>query len=177
MRIIAGKYKSRVLKTLEGETTRPSSDRFKEALFNRIGPFFDGGTFLDIFAGSGAVGLEALSRGVEHTTFIEKDKRAQRVILDNINSLKVSNINILKGDALTLVKSLDTTYDYIFMDPPYEYEYTEVLMEEVVKNLKHDSILMVETRKTRTLNTPRGLECVLDKNYGMAHLYIYQMLD
>ncbi|MDD3382682.1 MAG: RsmD family RNA methyltransferase, partial [Bacilli bacterium] len=88
MRIIAGKHKRLVLNTLEGTTTRPMMDRMKESIFNTIGPFFDGEVVLDLFAGSGALGLEALSRGASLAYFVEVDKDALEIVKKNVLKAK-----------------------------------------------------------------------------------------
>jgi len=88
MRIIAGKYKSRKLKTLSGDQTRPTLDHVKESFFNRVGPFFDGGNVLDVFGGSGAIAIEFLSRGAQSASIIENNKQAIAVIKENIKLWK-----------------------------------------------------------------------------------------
>ena len=99
MRIISGKHKSRVLNTLEGLNTRPMTDRMKESVFNTIGPYFDGETVLDLFGGSGALSLEAISRGASHAYISEIARDAFKVIMDNITSLKENdNVTALNCD-------------------------------------------------------------------------------
>lgn len=177
MRIVGGKHRSRNLKSLKGDNTRPSSDRLKEALFNKIGPYFEDGSFLDIFGGSGAVGLEAVSRGIESVVFVENNRSASRIILDNIKSLnEMGSCSIINKDALLYSKECKDTFDYIFMDPPYEYEHTQSIMNNLVKNMKKESLLMVESRKNSELEVPDGLELVSSKAYGMALLSIYKVL-
>lgn len=84
MRVVAGKYGGRPLKTLEGKTTRPTTDKVKGAIFNMIGPYFDGGRVLDLYAGSGSLAIEAISRGMASAVLVEKDRRAQTIISQNI---------------------------------------------------------------------------------------------
>ena len=83
MRVVAGDFGGRPLKTLEGKTTRPTTDKVKGAIFNMIGPFFDGGRVLDLFSGSGSLAIEAISRGMSSAVLVEKDRRAQAVIQEN----------------------------------------------------------------------------------------------
>jgi 16S rRNA (guanine966-N2)-methyltransferase len=178
MRIVGGKHRSRNLSTLQGDNTRPSSDRLKEALFNKIGPYFDGGSFLDMFGGSGAVGLEALSRGVSSVVFVESNRHAIKVIEDNIKRLNEGDMcTIIKKDALMFSKETSEVYDYIFMDAPYEYAYIQDVMNNMVKNMKKGSLLIVETRKNHQLEVPDRLELLSSKAYGMALLSIFEMLD
>ena len=168
MRIVGGKHRSRNLSTLQGDNTRPSSDRLKEALFNKIGPYFDGGSFLDMFGGSGAVGLEALSRGVSSVVFVESNRYAIKVIEDNIKRLNEGDMcTIIKKDALMFSKETSEVYDYIFMD----------VMNNMVKTMKKGSLLIVETRKNHQLEVPDRLELLSSKAYGMALLSIFEMLD
>lgn len=178
MRIVGGVFKSRKLKTLSGDTTRPSSDRLKESLFNIVGPYFQSGTFLDVFAGSGAVGLEAISRGMNKVTFIELDKEAQRVILSNVKDLGVqSKTTLLRNDVLKVVSNIDEVFDLIFMDPPYDYPQKEAVIIGLEKNLRSDGKLIVETHKnTELAETIGNLTKTRMKKYGIAVLHIYEKL-
>jgi 16S rRNA (guanine966-N2)-methyltransferase len=127
MRIIAGKYRSRVLKSLKGLALRPTSDRLRETLFNVLGPGLVGSCFLDVFAGTGAVGIEALSRSAAHVTFLENHAPAAKLIRQNLDSLKItSGYTILAADALTALQKLAARhtpstppFDFVFVDPPY----------------------------------------------------------
>jgi len=127
MRIIAGKYRSRILKSLKGLALRPTSDRLRETLFNVLGPGVVGSHFLDVFAGTGAVGIEALSRSSADVTFIENHPPAAKLIRQNLDSLKItSGYTILPADALTALQRLATRhtpstpgFDFVFVDPPY----------------------------------------------------------
>jgi 16S rRNA (guanine966-N2)-methyltransferase len=127
MRIIAGKYRSRILKSLKSPALRPTSDRLRETLFNILGPGVVGSRFLDVFAGTGAVGIEALSRSAADVTFIENHAPAAKLIRQNLDSLKItSGYTILTADALTTLQKLagrhtscTATFDFVFVDPPY----------------------------------------------------------
>ncbi len=125
MRIISGSRRRMLLETPAGEHTRPTNDRIKETLFNMIGHNLADCYFLDLFAGSGQMGLEALSRGASKAFFIENDKAAYTCIENNINKLKFDSTNarLLKCDVLSGISQLDSILDnqldYIFMDPPY----------------------------------------------------------
>ncbi|MED9987963.1 MAG: RsmD family RNA methyltransferase, partial [Streptococcus salivarius] len=100
MRVVAGEFGGRPLKTLEGKTTRPTTDKVKGAIFNMIGPFFDGGRVLDLFSGSGSLAIEAISRGMSSAVLVEKDRRAQAVIQENIKMTKSEKqFQLLKMDA------------------------------------------------------------------------------
>ncbi len=127
MRIIAGKHRSRILRSLKGLALRPTSDRMRETLFNVLGPGVVGSHFLDVFAGTGAIGIEALSRSAAHVTFIENHAPAAKLIRQNLDSLKItSGYTILAADALTTLQKLAARHtpstppiDFVFLDPPY----------------------------------------------------------
>ncbi len=137
MRVIAGLYKSRPLRALSGMHTRPTSDRLRETLFNILTAgnpqALEGSIWLDLYAGTGAVGIEALSRGAKLVTFVDKDKAAVRVIRENLRSLGIEDgVSILESDAGRGLRDLQAKgfrADYVFIDPPYaEHEaYTEAL--------------------------------------------------
>ena len=119
MRIIAGRFRSRVLKTVAGLAVRPTPDRLREAMFNVLNAEVEGRTFLDAYAGSGAVGLEALSRGARHVILIEKSPAALAVIRENIQSLGMgAEVTVLRGSAGRLLGTV--TAEIAFVDPPYE---------------------------------------------------------
>jgi 16S rRNA (guanine966-N2)-methyltransferase len=159
MRVIAGTYRSRILKSLKGLALRPTSDRLRETLFNVLGAGISGSRFLDIFAGTGAVGIEALSRGALHVTFIEDHAPSAALIRKNLASLKVSSgVTVICADALRGLITLEAApdaaaqpYDYIFIDPPYAatMDYTRVLPHVASSNLlAKGGIVIVEHRKT-----------------------------
>jgi 16S rRNA (guanine(966)-N(2))-methyltransferase RsmD len=119
MRIIAGRFRSRVLKTVAGLAVRPTPDRLREAMFNVLSGEVEGRTFLDVYAGSGAVGLEALSRGARHVILMEKSPAALAVIRENVESLGVgAEVTVLRGSAGRLLGTV--TAEIAFVDPPYE---------------------------------------------------------
>ncbi len=124
MRVIAGTFKSRRLKTLPGASTRPTSDRLRETLFNVLGASVRGAVFADCYAGSGAVGLEALSRGAEFVYFVENHRPAVRVIQANLKSLGVEGgYEILSLHVCTGLRALEqrgVRFDVVFFDPPYK---------------------------------------------------------
>lgn len=124
MHIIGGLYRNRRLATPKGELTRPTSSRLRESLFNICQSYIEGARFLDLFAGSGAIGFEALSRGANHVLFVENRKEALSCIKSNIKELKVENqANILAGDVFQMLEHLKRkkeTFDIIFADPPYQ---------------------------------------------------------
>lgn len=123
MRVIAGSLKGRRLRTVEGLQVRPTSDRLRETLFNILAPDIEGANFLDLCAGSGAVGIEALSRGAGHVTFVENARRPIRMLIDNLHHCQIEDgIDVIQRDALSAIKQIvseERLYDLIFFDPPY----------------------------------------------------------
>lgn len=144
MRVIAGKARSLPLKAVEGLGTRPTTDRIKETLFNMLQGDIPGCRFLDLYAGSGAIGIEALSRGAKEAVFVDNSKQAVEVIKQNLAFTKLTNdgscvAEVMDKDALTAIRLLNGkgVFDIVFMDPPYnnDYEY------EVLKSLKQSDII------------------------------------
>lgn len=123
LHIIAGLYKNRKIKSPKGQETRPTTSKLREAIFNISQSYIEDVSFLDVFAGSGAMGLEALSRGAKKSVFIDGGKEAIRCIHENINNLGLeSKAQVWQGDALVLLKrlqKLNQSFQIIFMDPPY----------------------------------------------------------
>ena len=143
MRVIAGKARSLKLMTPPGMDTRPTTDRTKETLFNILQPEIGGARFLDLFSGSGAIGIEALSRGAAFAVFVEKDRAAAECIRKNLAFTKLGdNGQILRKDVGAALKSLEKgePFDLIFMDPPYG----RGLERQVLEYLAHSSLLAEE---------------------------------
>lgn len=144
MRIIAGSKRRLPLKTVEGKDTRPTTDRIKETLFNMLQNEIYGCYFLDLFAGSGQIGLEALSRGARYAVFVENAKKAAACITENIKFTKSDKESLLlQMDVIAALRSMEGKYqfDIIFMDPPYDKE----LEREVLEYLKSSSLLKEDT--------------------------------
>jgi len=137
VRVIAGECKGRPLKAVPGTNTRPTTDKIKESIFNMIGPFFDGGKGLDLYGGSGGLGLEALSRGMEHLIFIDKDQKAIHTIKENIKQCNYEDkTEVFRNDAKRALKALhkrEMQFDMIFLDPPYAKQMLLKDMEEIDK--------------------------------------------
>jgi 16S rRNA (guanine966-N2)-methyltransferase len=129
LRVIGGRFRSRKLKSVPGQTVRPTPDRLREALFDVLAPRLEGAVFLDAYAGSGAVGIEALSRGAKRAVFIERNAQAIAVIRENLRSLGVEpQAIVVRGSAATLLRNYRP--DIAFIDPPYEdtKEYAKSLL-------------------------------------------------
>ena len=159
MRIIAGKYRGRKLKSPPTPQTRPTSDRLRETLFNVFAPRIHAARFLDLCAGSGAVGIEALSRGAAHATFVEQSRKMCALIEGNLAELSVDehDVEVVNGEAteflLRRAKKERPPFDIIFFDPPYDAVY-EVVLERLGEHgvlLAAAAIVVVEHHKKREL--------------------------
>ena len=162
MRIVAGKYRSRILKSLKGNALRPTSDRLRETLFNVLGTNVAGSRFLDVFAGTGAVGIEAISRGATQVVFIENHAPAATLIRRNLDSLEIQNgAQILLFDALRGLEKIaarhkptDAPFDFVFVDPPYaeKEQYDRVLgFLGAASFLSEGSLVIAEHRRSHEL--------------------------
>ncbi|MGT2768679.1 16S rRNA (guanine(966)-N(2))-methyltransferase RsmD [Streptococcus ictaluri] len=177
MRIVSGEFGGRPLKTLEGKTTRPTSDKVRGAIFNMIGPYFDGGRVLDLFAGSGGLAIEAISRGMSEAVLVERDRKAQAIIQDNIAMTKSSQqFRLIKMEAEQAIKSLDRPFDLIFLDPPYAKERIVETIEALsAKKLLSEEVMIVcETDKAVQL--PEEVADVgiwKEKQYGISKVTVY----
>lgn len=138
MRVVSGTAKGRGLKAVPGRSTRPTSDKVKEAIFSRIGPFFDGGQALDLYAGTGGLGIEALSRGMEHAVFVDIEKKATDVIRENLQHAKLlEHAEVYKNDAEKAVKQLmkrGVSFDLVLIDPPYHIKNMDGLLAQMQAN-------------------------------------------
>ena len=146
MRVIAGKARRLNLKTIPGIDTRPTTDRIKETLFNILQPYIPDCTFLDLFSGSGAIGIEALSRGAEHATFVEKNPRACACIRENLAFTKLAEHGkLLNMDVLQALRSMEgqAAFDCIFMDAPYEQRLEQPVLEYLADSTLADENTLI----------------------------------
>lgn len=163
MRVISGSAKSLKLKTVEGTKTRPTQDRIKETLFNMIQYDIAGCTFLDLFAGSGGIGIEALSRGAKRACFVEKARNALACIRHNLKYTGLeSKADVMSADVISAVCRLEQqgqVFDYIFMDPPYQKGWEDQILSMLDQSpvCGRDTIVIAES----SLDT-----VISDKDYG-----------
>ncbi|MCP3031082.1 16S rRNA (guanine(966)-N(2))-methyltransferase RsmD [Halobacillus sp. A1] len=148
MRVISGEHKGRQLRPVPNHKTRPTTDKAKESLFQMIGPFFDGGSALDLFAGSGGLGIEALSRGVNDCIFIDQQQKAVQVIHQNLEMLRLKDrAEVFKTDAYVAMKAASKRglkFNYIFLDPPYKkFSYRELIEKLVQYDLLAENVIIV----------------------------------
>ena len=148
MRVIAGKARSLKLKTPEGLETRPTTDRIKETLFNMLQPYLPDGIFIDLFSGSGGIGIEALSRGARHAYFVENQKNAIACIQENLKFTRlIDGATILKQDVLSALSGIhEKEADVIFMDPPYSLSYERQVLESLqrIPYVTENTLIVVE---------------------------------
>lgn len=181
MRVVAGDYGGRPLKALDGKTTRPTTDKVKGAIFNMIGPYFNGGRTLDLFAGSGGLSIEAVSRGMDEAVLVEKDFRAQKIVMENIKMTKEdSKFTLLKMPAEKAMNSLAAQgqkFDLVLLDPPYAKEEIENNIQFLQDKdmLSNDAIIVCETDKYVDLSNEIGnFELIKQKVYGISKISIYE---
>lgn len=143
LHIIAGKYKNQKIKFPKGQETRPTTSKLREALFNICQNCIENASFLDVFAGSGAMGLEALSRGAKKASFIEENRECMQCIRENLKTLDLdASAQSLQGDAFLMLKKLDKqaeNFDIVYMDPPYG---VEGLPKELIKMIDESHLLL-----------------------------------
>lgn len=177
MRVVAGKYRSIPLKTLDSISTRPTKDMVKEALFSSL-QIKENCIFLDLFAGSGAIGIEALSRGAKEVYFNDFNKDACNIIKENLLKVKEPTNHILNLDyEACLHKLKGIKFDYIFLDPPYKFQYYDELFRLIDSNnlLNEEGIIIVEVRKEVELEESYlNIKQYKNKKYGISKLLYYK---
>lgn len=180
MRVIAGEARSLKLKTPPGDEVRPTTDRIKETLFNILSPDIYGCDFLDMFAGSGAIGIEALSRGAESAVFVESARPSLACIEENLLHTKLKGGIVYKSDAVSAVSRLyheGKRFDIIFMDPPYNNQLEQKVLEQISQYdiLKEDGLIIVEASAATEFDYLDGLGMTIkrEKSYGSnKHVFI-----
>lgn len=149
MRVIAGTARSLRLKTPEGMDTRPTTDRIKETLFNMLQPCLNDAVFIDLYSGSGGIGIEALSRGARHAYFVENNKNALTCIMENLQFTKMADkATVLKQDVLSALSVIhEKEADVIFMDPPYGRDYERQVFQMLctLPYVTEHTLIIIET--------------------------------
>jgi 16S rRNA (guanine966-N2)-methyltransferase len=183
MRVIAGKYKGRALKGPKHEGLRPTADRIKEALFNIIRDKISGAYFLDLFAGSGAIGIEALSRDAKSVVFADANSASIKLLKDNIHFLESSDqfriIQFPVERTLAILSKEMLSFDLIFLDPPFQAGLLPNTIDLIISNhlLKNNGILIVEHPRQRNFDIPNTLNLQLSRDYGEVSLTFLQQID
>lgn len=173
MRVIAGEAGGRKLKSGKGTKARPTTDMVKEALFNNLGNRVIDANFLDLYAGFGGIGIEALSRGATRAVFVEQDPKHLAIIKENLTLTGfMEQAEVLRGDVVKVLTTLCGTFDLVFVDPPYESGlYEETLNLIYAKSLLHpDGIIICEHNSGLPPIIPDCFESIKQKKYGETGL-------
>ncbi|MBO8162380.1 MAG: 16S rRNA (guanine(966)-N(2))-methyltransferase RsmD [Brevibacillus sp.] len=181
MRVIAGEYRGRPLTAVPGKGTRPTTDKVKESVFNIIGPYFDGGWVLDLYAGTGGLAIEALSRGIERAVLIDIDPKAIAVIKKNLSSLGLSRrAEVYRNDAVRALRALakrKLPFNVVMLDPPYAQQ---KIAEDIARMVEYGLLAAnawVVAEHDASVSLPRRLAgCELERTatYGDTGISIYR---
>ncbi|WP_442599381.1 16S rRNA (guanine(966)-N(2))-methyltransferase RsmD [Neobacillus sp. D3-1R] len=184
MRVVSGKCKGRSLKAVPGSSTRPTTDKVKEAIFNMVGPYFEEGIGLDLFAGSGGLGIEALSRGLDKVIFVDRDPKAFQIIKENITACDLNDkVEVYRNDSERALKAIlkrEIKFDFIFLDPPYKMQQLVKLLETIEKEkmLNSNGVIVCEHSSEIQLPDEVGLlKNTKREKYGIIGISIYQLKD
>ena len=177
MRIVAGEYSSRKIEAPKGNTTRPTLDKVREAVFSSLGGFFAGGVFLDLYAGSGANGLEAISRGFDQAVFVDNSRDAVSVIRRNIASLgcqdKCRVLPMRADKALHLLKKEGITFDLVYLDPPYARQENDRVIRWLAENnmMNPEGRIVIESLKEDSFTKDFGhIKYYKEAVYGISRI-------
>ena len=165
MRIIAGLYKGKRISAGPEKSIRPMTNRNKEIIFSILDDFFVDRRVLDLFCGSGSLGLESLSRGAAQLTFVDQDKSSVQILKENINTLKIDygRVNVIACDALTYLEKESDSHRLIFADPPFRYDKLQILVNMIFNNhrLDKDGILVLHHEKTNPIQPQSPSYCTV----------------
>ena len=173
MRVIAGRFKGRRLKAPTWEGLRPTSDKLRETLFNILAPRIEGARVFDGYAGTGAVGIEALSRGAEHVTFVEQDRRATALITANVTACGATPAATVEtGDVATQLRRHTAVFDVIWLDPPYDSDSARAL-DAAAGALAPGGLVVLERATRREPEAPASLARIRDVKSGDSTLTFF----
>ncbi|MBS3810309.1 MAG: 16S rRNA (guanine(966)-N(2))-methyltransferase RsmD [Halanaerobiales bacterium] len=176
MRVIAGQAGGITLKSINTKKVRPTLDRVKEALFSIILPYFPKTNGLDLYAGFGNLGLEAVSRGVEKLTFVEKSPKFASIIKENIDKCGFTyQCQIVVNDVLKYLRTVDQRFDIVFLDPPYNRDLVNKTIKSLVNNklLINDALIIVEHHEEEKIEKFNSLIKIKDRNYNKTAIKVY----
>ena len=179
MRIIAGKYKDQKIQTIDKSTTRPIMSKMKESIFNSLQFELYDAEVLDLFAGSGSLGLESLSRGATSCVFVENSKEAIKIINKNLSNID-ENAIIVNSDVFEWIIRSEDKYDLIFVDPPFDFDTEQInfLINSTYKNLRDTcKIILHRHSSSSTTNIVKKLELDKEKSFGQSILRIYKKVN
>ena len=173
MRIVGGKFKGRSLVEFKGMDVRPTSDQTRESLFNILQFKIAGKSFLDLFCGTGAVGIEAYSRGAGRVVLNDISRDSIKIAKTNLNKLGIDDIEVKNADALGLLSSLREKFDYVFIDAPYKLDVGILAVEKAKDVLAVGGTIIYENEKPIEC-VPSGLKIVDERKYGRARLFFLE---
>ena len=179
MRVISGLYKGRILKTVPNLSVRPATDRVKQTLFDMLTTRieFDGARVLDLFAGSGGLGIEALSRGASHVTFVEQERNAVEYLEQNLRTIGCErNASVIRRDAKLFLAHCSDTFDIVFADPPYAYDSTSQIPELIFGSsiLAPRGYLLIEHSKDLRFEASPSYRVGSEKKFGRTRVTFFQ---
>ncbi|WP_125767748.1 16S rRNA (guanine(966)-N(2))-methyltransferase RsmD [Companilactobacillus furfuricola] len=180
MKVISGTFRGLNLKPVPGKNTRPTSGKVKEAMFSMITPYFNGGNVLDLFAGTGSLGIEAISRGYDHAYLVDKAYKAVNIIKENVEKTKSeAEFTILKmaaTEALNKFVDDQVQFGLVFLDPPYRMKITETLIKDMIDHglLVDGAIIVDETDYEIDLSSLTSLRLIKQKDYKDTQVALYQ---
>ena len=180
MRVIAGKMRGTKLESPKDRSVRPTTDRVKEDIFNILTPYIPGCLFLDLFAGSGAMGIEAVSRGGEKSVMVDRSGRSVSLIRRNVEKTRCTeSVEIERKSAEAYLRDSRECFDVIFLDPPYRFEKLKNIVDNILKYdiLKHDGILVVEHDKNIPIEINERLKKVREKTYSLSQVEFFVLED
>lgn len=184
MRIISGTYGGRPLQSLVGNHTRPTSDKLKESMFNIIGPYFKGGKVLDLYAGSGALGIEAVSRGMDGAVLVDSNPAAINVINENIRMTKeATKFEVIPATAEIALNTLtqkNEKFTLVFLDPPYAEQKIEEDIEQLLTKELLADVALIVCEAAGKVELPANIYDIQlwdERNYGNKKLVIYQKIS
>lgn len=180
MRVISGSARGTKLLCPDGLSVRPTHDRVKEALFSMLSVKVSGAAVLDLFAGTGALGIEALSRGASQATFVDVSARSLQAVENNLNKTHLlSQSRLLKSDFLSFLSATGETFDLIFLDPPYRAEFLLPALRKIAERglLRSEGVIYCETEGQLPEQITDLFSVHRDKKYGRAHILLLKELE
>ncbi len=179
MRVVAGKYKGFILQSPKSNTSRPTDNKVKEAIFDMLCPFRNNFSALDLFSGTGQMGIEFLSRGAREVTFNERNSSTFSILNKNIEKVKASNVSVDRLDfkkALKKYRDCGSSFDYIFLDPPYEGDLVMQSVKLILEYelLTNEGIIITESDKELDFSDMGELTLIKEKSYGRKQVNIYK---
>jgi len=180
LRIIGGEWRGRKLRFADGEGLRPTTDRVRETLFNWLQPVIGGARCLDLFSGSGALGLEALSRGAAEVVFLDTNPRAIAALKENLALLNADNGQVIRGDALAFLRGEPQPFDIVFVDPPFRRDLLQPALRQLAEGgwLASGARIYIELESEQAEPAlPEGWELLRSKRAGQVAYHLAAPMD